>query len=66
VSRALPLAAPGFYLTNLLRIVEVCVLLNRTHEAKRWLVKALAVSPGDEDDADVPSKLLALKLKLAL
>ena len=57
-------SAPGFYRPNMLRIVETLLALKRTEEAKGWMTKLLATTPGADDGEDVPGRLDAARKKL--
>ena len=59
-------SAPGFYLTNTLRIVETLVQLGRNAEAKGWLTKALQMKPSLDDDNTVADRLAAMRKKLGM
>ena len=63
---ALASAAPGFFLTNTLRIVETLLLLGRTADAKAWMAKALGMKPSLDDDETVPVRLQAARKKLGM
>jgi hypothetical protein len=57
-------AAPGDYLTNTVRIVEVLLTLGRRDDARRWYAKVAGRQPTQSDDSNLPTRIAALQTKL--